>query len=145
MADEGMAAGAASARPGVVTVVGIVVYLWAALSAIEAIALFLNRNDDIWTAVYGENEILVLALIQALIAIALFAVGFGIMNGAKWARLAVAIVVGLRLAALTWFMLGHLGRGAFTWTTALSVGLAVFVLWALYGNDRSETFYEGAF
>lgn len=144
MADERMATTTSTGRPGVVTLVGIVIYLWGALSAIEAIALFFSRNDDTWTAVYGGDEIIVLAVIEAVIAVALFAVGYGVMNGAKWARLAVAIVVALRLAALTWFMLAHLGEGAFTWTTIMGVAVAIFVLWALYGNDDSVAFYEGA-
>ena len=111
-------------RPGVVTLVGVVITLWAVLAAIEAIALFFNRDNADWTAVYGEDEIIAL-------------------SGAKWARLVVAIVVALRLPALTWFMLGHLGHGAFTWSTIVSLALGLFVLWALYGNDRSQAFYEG--
>jgi O-antigen/teichoic acid export membrane protein len=131
------------ARPGVVTLVGIVVYLWAALAAIEAIALFFNRNDDAWLLVYGKDEIVIMALIQAVIAVALFAVGYGVMTGAKWARLALAIIVGLRLAALTWFMLITLGNGAFTWSALIGVAIGVFVLWALYGDDKSIAYYEG--
>lgn len=133
-------------RPAVVTLVGIVLFIWAAIAAIEAIALFLNRDADEWLAVYGDSdEILILALIQAVIALALFAVGTGIMSGAKWARIAVAIVVGLRLAVLTWYMLTHLGVGAFTWSTIISLALGLFVLWALYGKDESVAYYDGFF
>ena len=133
-------------RPAVVTLVGVVLYIWAALAAIESIALFLNRNADEWLAVYGDSdEILILALIEAVIALSLFAVASGIMSGAGWARIAVAIVVGLRLAVLTWYMLTHLGVGAFTWSTIISLALGLFVLWALYGKKESEEFYDGFF
>ena len=80
---------------------------------------------------------------QVILAVALFAVASGIMSGVKWARLTVAVVVTIRLAALTWFMLGHLGHGAFTWSTLVSLALGLFVLWALYGKDESDSFYAG--
>jgi hypothetical protein len=137
---------AAPSRPGVVTLVGIVVYINAAIAAVTAIAVFLNRNDGAWQSTYGssDNELLTLAIIEGLFAILLFAVGSGVMSGAKWARLAVAIVVGLRLAVLTWFMLTHLGAGAFTWGTVIAMALGLFVLWALYGKDESVAYYQGA-
>jgi O-antigen/teichoic acid export membrane protein len=65
------------------------------------------------------------------------------MSGVKWARIAVAIVVGLRVAVLTWYMLTHLGAGAFTWSTVISMAIGLFVLWALYGKDESVAYYDG--
>ncbi len=143
---EPMATTMGPTRPAVLTLVGIILFIWAALAAVEAIALFINRNDDRWLDVYGDSdEILILGLIQAVLALVFFAVGSGIMSGAKWARLAVAIVVGLRLAVLTWFMLTHIGAGAFTWSTAISLALGLFVLWALYGKEDSAEFFDGYF
>lgn len=131
-------------RPPVITLVGVVLYIWAAMAAIEAIALFLNRNDDVWNTVYGDSDdVMILALSSAVLALLLFAVASSLMSGAGWARIAVAIVVGLRLAALTWFMLSHVGNGAFTWSTVISLALGLFVLWALYGKDESNVYFEG--
>ena len=144
MEQESMAGKAAPTRPSVVKLVGIVLYIWAAIAAAESLSLFLNRNDENWVAVYGSSdEILTAALIQGAMALAFFAVGYGIMSGVKWARIAVAVVVGFRLVELSWFMLTHLGRGAFTWSTMISLGLSLFVLWALYGKDESIRYYEG--
>jgi hypothetical protein len=135
----------ATSRPGVVTLVGIVVFISAIVAGVTAIAVFFNRDDSVWQDAYGvsENELLWLAIIEGVLALLLLAVGAGVMSGAKWARLAVAIVFGLRLAALTWFMLTHLGRGAFTWQTVVGAAFALFVLWALYGKDESQAFYDG--
>ena len=135
----------APSRPGVVTLVGIVVYINAVLAAVTAVAVFLNRTNTDWQGTYGasETELLWLAIIEGVLAILLFAVGSGVMSGAKWARLAVGVVVGLRLAVLTWYMLTHLGAGAFTWGTMVALALGLFVLWALYGKDESASFYEG--
>ncbi len=131
-------------RPPVITLVGIVLYIWAAIAAIEAVAMFLNRDNDVWKEAYGTtDEITIVAVASAVLAMLLFAVASGILSGAGWARIAVAVVVGLRLAALTWFMLSHVGGGAFTWSTMLSLALGLFVLWALYGKDESVTFFEG--
>ncbi len=132
-------------RPGVVTLVGIVVYINAAIAAVVALATFLNRNAADWQGVYSQtsDELLVMALIEGAFAIVLFAVASGVMSGAKWSRLAVAVVVGLRLAVLTWYMLTQLGNGAFTWNTILSLAIGLFVLWALYGKDEAVTYYEG--
>jgi O-antigen/teichoic acid export membrane protein len=131
-------------RPAVITLVGIVLYIWAAMAALEAVALFLNRDNDVWKATYGTtDEITIVAVASAVLALLLFAVASGILSGTRWARIAVAIVVGLRLAALSWFMLSHLGGGAFTWSTVLSLALGLFVLWALYGKDESVTYFDG--
>ncbi len=135
---------ATARRPAIMSLVGIVLYIWAAMVAIEAIALFLNLNDEKWQNVYGsDNDILVAALVQTVIALAIFFVGFSVMSGAKWSRLGVAIIVGIRLVTATWFVLNHLGNGAFTWQTVLSLGIGIFILWALYAKDESVAFYEG--
>ena len=132
-------------RPGVVTLVGIVVYINAAIAAVNALATFFNRDDANWQAVYGQtsNELFWTSMVEGAFAVLLFLVASGVMSGAKWARLGVAVVVGLRLVALSWFMLTHLGNGAFTWGTIISLGLTLFVLWALYGKDESIRYYEG--
>lgn len=142
---EAVAAAMAPPRPGVVTLVGIVVYINAAIASVTAVATFLNRDAAAWQATYNatENELLWLAIIEGVLAVLLFAVASGVMSGAKWARLAVGIVVGVRLAVLTWFMLTHLGAGAFTWGTVVSLAIGLFVLWALYGKDESAAYYEG--
>jgi hypothetical protein len=135
----------APSRPGVVTLVGIVVLINAVIAGVNSVAVFLNRDDSGWLSLYGatENDLLTLAIIEGVLALLLLAVGWGVLSGAKWARLAVAIVVGLRLAVLSWYMITHLGAGAFTFGTIISLGFALFVLWALYGKDESIAYYEG--
>jgi hypothetical protein len=36
-----------------------------------------------------------------------------------------------------------LGSGIFTWNLIIAVAFGLFVLWALYGKDESNVFYEG--
>ena len=91
---------AMASRPAVITLIGIVIYIWAALAAVEAIAFFLNRDDANWQARYGtSDEILTAAIVQAIVAVLLFAVASSLMSGQKWSRLLIAIVVGIRLVS----------------------------------------------
>ena len=39
-------------------------------------------------------------------------------------------------------MITHVG-GGLQWNAIISVGIGIFVLWALYGNDKSEAYFEG--
>ena len=75
-------------------------------------------------------------------AVLLFLVAGALMSGAKWARLAVAIVVGLRIAMAAYWMITHLG-GGLQWNALLAAGFGIFVLWALYGNDQSDAYFAG--
>ena len=133
-----------AARPGVLTFVGVVLYIKAALAAVVALALLIERNNDELLAVMGQTSdtIWYSAIGEVLAAVLLFLVASAIMNGAKWARLAVAIVLGLRLAFATYWMIVHIG-GGLQWHAILSAGFAIFVLWALYGNKESEAYFEG--
>ncbi len=79
---------------------------------------------------------------EIIMAVLLFLVAAAIMSGAKWARLAVAIVLGIRMAVAVYWMIVHFG-GGLQWNALLTVGIGIFVLWALYGNDASERYFEG--
>lgn len=131
-------------RPGVVSLVGILIYISALLSAVNALQIFLNRDNELWNQVMGvtSTELLWLAIFEGIFALLLFGIGYGVMSGANGARLFVAIVYGFRLAVAFWFLLTHLGRGGFQWAVILQVVFALFVLWALYGNEESQYFFE---
>ncbi len=132
-------------RPGVVTFVGVVLYIKAILAAVVALALVIERNNDELLSVMGQTSdtILYAAIGEVIAAILLFLVASAIMSGAKWARLAVAIVLALRLGFATYWMIAHIG-GGLQWNAILSAGIAIFILWALYGNKDSEKYFEGA-
>lgn len=131
-------------RPGVVTFVGVVLYIKAAVALVIGIAVLVERNDAEFLATTGRvsDELLTTAIIELIVAVLLFLVASAIMSGAKWARLAVAIVYGIRIAVAVWWMMTHLG-GGFQWNAVLTVGVGIFVLWALYGNEESQRYFEG--
>jgi len=131
-------------RPGVVTFVGVVLYIKAAIALVIGIALLVEKNNSALLEATGRDGdyILGTAIGEFIFAALLFLVASSIMSGAKWARLASAIVVGLRIAVASWWMITHVG-GGLQWNALMSVGIGIFVLWALYGNDQSEAYFEG--
>ena len=139
-----MATSVSVRRPGVVTFIGVVLYIKAAIALVIGVALLVEKNNSALLEATGRDGdyILGTAIGEFIFAALLFLVASSIMSGAKWARLATAIVVGLRIAVVSWWMITHVG-GGLQWNAIISVGIGIFVLWALYGNDKSEAYFEG--
>ena len=132
-------------RPGVVTFVGIVLYIQAFASAAYGLVAFIERNNDRLHIVTGQDAdaLIIQSIIQLVVALLLFFVASSIMSGTNWGRLLVAIVAGIQIVALTWILVTHHG-GGFQTLGMVYIGIDIFVLWALYGHKESQEFYEGA-
>ena len=130
-------------RPGVVTFVGIVLYIKAAIALVVGIALLVERNSSAFLQATGRDgdHILVAAIAEFVAALVLFAVASSILSGVKWARLVTAIVLGVQMAVSVYWMITHTG-GGMQWNALLTSGIGIFVLWALYANDQSEAYFE---
>ena len=131
-------------RPGVITFVAVVLYIKAVMAAVIGIVVLIERNNAVFQNTTGQSsdELLVTAIFELGLAVLLFLAGGAMMSGVKWSRMLVAVVVGIRIAVATWWMVTHVG-GAFQWNALLAVGVGIFVLWALYGNEQSQEFFEG--
>jgi hypothetical protein len=130
-------------RPGVVTFIGVVLYIQAFLNAVAAVAIFLFRDDrDVLSATGATaDELLWVSLGAAIIAVLLFIVGSGILGGSRGARLFVAIVTAINMGSAIWIMFVY-HQGGFLFSGLVTIGVGVFVLWALYGHERSEAYFE---
>jgi hypothetical protein len=130
-------------RPGVVTFVGIVLYISAAISAVTALVAFLNRNDADFAANAGvsSDALLATAAIEGALALLLFLVAGGVMSGMRLSRMLVAFVYGARMCVAVYWMLTHHG-GGFGSGGLLTVGIGIFVLWALYGHAESARYFN---
>jgi hypothetical protein len=128
-----------------VSFIGIVLYIKAFMALIVGIALLVERdNSALLEATGRDGDYILGTAIGEFIAFALlFLVASAIMSGAKWARLVTAIVVGLNMVLTVWWMITHFG-GGLQWRALLTVGIGVFVLWALYGNEQSDAYFEGS-
>ena len=131
-------------RPGVVTFVGIVVYIQAFIAAAFAVVLFIERNNKQYQLVTGQSDsdILVNSIVEGIVALALFAVGYGLLSGSKGFRLFVAIVMGVRIVASAYWMLTH-HAGGYDSAAIVTILIGIFVLWALYGHKESDAYFEG--
>lgn len=128
-------------RPGVVTFVGVVLYILALMALVTSAVYFFGRDDsDLWASTgLDSTELAWAAGLELLISILLFFVASGVMIGQNLARFFVAVVMGFRMmVAMYWLASGTGTQGWF-----VTILIAVFVLWALYGHAESERFFSG--
>lgn len=131
-------------RPGVITFVGVVLYIKAVMAAVIGIALLFEKNTSELQSITGRDGdfLQATAFTELVVALLLFLAASAIMSGQKWARMLVAIVVTIRLAVVAYWMVTHIG-GGLHWNAILSAGIGIWVLWALYGNEESQDYFEG--
>jgi len=133
-------------RPGVVTFIGVILYIQATLAAVAAIMAFAykTRLSDAISAQSGVDlsgdNIIALGVVEALTAIVLFFVAAGIMRGSRGYRLFVAIVEGFRMTTAFFYMLWH-HDGPFLESGLFTLAIGAFVLWALY-HEKADEYFE---
>lgn len=134
-------------RPGVVTFIGVVLYIQAFFALVAAIVLlaFATRLANVITEISTEpvtsGALLLSGISELILAALLFVVARGIMQGNAGARLFVAVVEGLRMVIALAAML-YYHDGAFVESGVVTILIGVFVLWALYGNDHSDDYFD---
>lgn len=133
-------------RPGVVTFIAAILYIQAALAVTATITMLIWRGP-ILDALEQEGSPLSSGaftgtiIAEALSAILLAMVASGLMRGSKGIRLFVAIVQGLTMALAMYILVAH-HVGGYMYRAVFSLCVGVFVLWALYGNEESDEFFE---
>ena len=136
----------ATRRPGVVTFIGVILYIQGFMAAIAAISLLIWR-DDVLDFLEKEgspitgNALNGTVIGEAIAALLLIAVANGIMRGSSGYRLFVAIVQGLSMALAVYTLIAH-HVGGYVYRSVFALFVGVFVLWALYGNEQSDEYFE---
>lgn len=134
-----------SQRPGVISFIGYVMILQAAFGAVQGVVSIAVRNEPrVLEALGGvtSGQLLVVG-VAALVMAAIFALlGIGLLRGSRVSRGLVAAVQILHVMVAAWSMFTQ-HEGAWLFTGLLTVGVAVFVLWALF-NERSDAYYASA-
>jgi hypothetical protein len=129
-------------RPGVVTFVGILVLIKSGVALVTGAALFIARGgDQAASAGISDDSLMTGAVTEIMAALILYLVAWNLLKGRKGARLLVAIAVGIQLASTVWVMLDH-GSGGYLYTGLISAAFSLFILWALYGDDRSNKYFN---
>lgn len=129
-------------RPGVVSLIGVIMIIQATLTLVGGIVLLaLSGEQRIIEETDIETSGLIVAGIVSLIVGAIvLLVALSLMRGGKGARLLVTIVQVIAVASASWTMFTH-HTGAFLFQGLLTIGIAVFVIWALY-NERSDAYFD---
>jgi hypothetical protein len=133
-------------RPGVVTFIGVILYIQAVLAAVAAVVAlaYKTRLADAITSQSGvefsSDNIIWVAILEIVAAVVLFLVASGIMRGSRGYRLFVAIVEGFRIATAFFYMLWH-HDGPFVESGIVTILISSFVLWALY-HERADEYFE---
>jgi hypothetical protein len=133
-------------RPGVVTFIGVILYIQASLATVAALSLLIWRNDILdflekEGSPLSDGAFTGTIIGEAIAAMLLFFVGSGIMRGSSGFRLFVAIAQGLTMALATYTLVAH-HVGGYVYRGVFSLFIGVFVLWALYGNAESDKYFE---
>jgi hypothetical protein len=137
---------AAVRRPGVITFIAAILFIQAA-TALTAMVTMLIWRRPILEFLEKEDSPLSNAgftgtiVAEALSALVLVLVAAGLLRGSRGIRLLVAVVQGFSMAFAVYVLVGH-HVGGYVYRAVFSLFVGVFVLWALYGNDESEAFFE---
>ena len=133
-------------RPGVVSFIGIILYVQGFLAAVAAISMLIWRNDildylDEQGSPLTDGTFTGSIIAEAIAAVLLFVVASGIMRGSNGMRLLVAIVQCFAMGIAIYVLVAH-HAGGLVYRSVFSLFVGVFVLWALYGNDESDRYFE---
>jgi hypothetical protein len=134
-------------RPGIVTFIGVILYIQAALAVVAgivAIAYKTRLSDTLENqsgVSFSDSSVLGIGIVELILAVLLFLVASGIMRGSRGWRAFVGIVEGLRMASALFAML-YYHDSAFVESGIVTLLIGTFVLWALYGHEKSEEFFE---
>jgi len=138
-----MTGSAPQKRPGLITLIGLVIWIQAIISAVVAVSTLILRNDADYQALVGKSadDLLIRAIIEAVLALVLVLVARGIMSGSPGARTAVAAVMAVRVGYGIFSMITS--DGGYVAVAAISIAIAMWVLWALYDREESRAYFAG--
>jgi hypothetical protein len=133
-------------RPGVVSFIGVVLYIQGFLAAVAAVAMVMWRNDildylDKEGSPISDGAFTGTIIAEAVLAVLLILVANGIMRGSSGTRLLVAIVEALSMASAIYILVAH-HTGGLVYRAVFSLFVGIFILWALYGHDESDRYFE---
>jgi len=136
-----MSTSVAPGRPGVITLIGIIVWIQAMIAGIVSIASFVFRNDSDFQARAGQtaDQLLTTAVLEGILAVVLVLVALGLMRGLAGVRTLVATVMVIRIGFGILTMISQ--TGGYVASAAVSVAVSFFVLWALYDHKDANAYF----
>lgn len=123
----------------------MLVYLWAVaiVSLLVGLVLTIGSQSNEVIAETGrtESEILTMGIVELVIGVLVVLVALALASGSSGARMLVAGVMLVRIVATVVIVAANHTTGYFL-AGFLHVLLPVFIIWAMYGNDKADAFFE---
>ena len=129
-------------RPGVVTFIGVILWIMGIIAAITAVVAVIFRTDSDFQTRVGRvaDELMGYAIVELVVAILVMVVANGIMSGTRTARTFVAVIMVIRIAVAAWWLVTDHSGGLMA-SGGLTILISIFVLWALYGTEKSDAYF----
>lgn len=129
-------------RPGVVTLIGVIMLLQATFTLVGGVVLLaLNTQERILAETgLSSSQLVTSGVVSLVVGAVVGLVSLLLLAGSRVARGLVAAVQVLNVAFAAWVMFAH-HTGAYLYQGLLTVGIALFVLWALF-NERADEYFE---
>ena len=129
-----------------VTFISVIMFIQAALAVVAAVALVVWWND---LAEFLEGQqapatdgALAGSVISEMITAALLFFGaYGLLRGSRGWRLFIAIIEGIAMSAAVYTLIAH-HVGGYVYRAVFTLFIGAFVLWALYGNEQSQRYFD---
>lgn len=132
---------AAVPRPLGVAIVAIIAFVQAFFGILAGLALIIERNDRELIVGQSSGRLTTYGVI-AIIWVVTFFVALGLWNGASWARILVGILEVISIAGGVYLLFAW--SGTYIWTGIWQVGIALLVLYFLFGARGEEYFTRRA-
>mgnify|MGYP000218172773 CR=1 FL=1 len=135
----------APARPGLITFVGILVYIQAFAYLAGSVLYFVAAGFDNVAEGLGQTDtmvLLIVAIVELLFALFFLFVARGVMAGAPWARLWLTIGAAVRIIISGILTTGALmGDSDNTGSGLVSILLPLAILFVIWGTDKGNAFF----
>ena len=120
----------AAERPITITLVGVVILIWGALSLVFGVLALFGRDN-------GGSAVLGTSIIMIVVGVVYLAVAKGLFNGNSMSRLLVAVMTVISLIGGVWAFLTLSGQRV---TGIVQAIVALLVLGLLYGRKANAFF-----
>lgn len=132
-------------RPGVVTFVALLLWIQAIAAAVAGIVAIAFRDSAGVQEAVNRNsgDLLIYGIVELAVAGLIALVAVALQQGSRGARNLVGFVQMLRVGVAIWAVVTH-HAGGFLASSIVTIALGLFVLWALYGNERSDAYFAAA-
>lgn len=133
-------------RPAVISFIGVIMYVQAALAATAAVALLIWRNDVLdWLEQEGapltEGGLTGTIIAEFVVATVLALGAAGLMRGSGGWRMFVTLIQAFAMSVASYTLVAH-HVGGLVYRAVFSLFVGVFVLWSLWGNEQSQRYFD---